>query len=75
MEILLLITIYIVFFAISIAILRWAFRINDIVTRLEHISMSNQEIVKALADIRSSIHRNNYLSQNNGNDTEPNEDK
>jgi hypothetical protein len=70
MEILLLITLYVVFFAISVAILRWAFRINDIVTRLEHISMSNQDIVKALRDVRTSINKTNNLSQQNKNETE-----
>ena len=75
MEILLLILFYVVLFAVYIAILRWAFRINDIVTRLEHVSMSNHRIVEILEDVKAAINRNNSLSQQIGNETESSEEK
>jgi len=68
MEILALIFINIIFFFIAVLVLRWALRINDIVTRLEHISMSNQKIYEILGNIRSILVKNNSPQNNSDNE-------
>ena len=68
MEILALIFINIIFFFIAVLVLRWALRINDIVTRLEHISMSNQKIYEVLGNIRSILIKNNSPQNNSDNE-------
>ena len=45
----------ILFLSIFVIILRWAFRINDIVKRLEHVSMSNQRVLETLREIQLTI--------------------
>lgn len=75
MESLIIIILYIVFFAISIAILRWALRINVIVEQLDDIALSNRKIVQNLEAIKGSLDRQDDASKQSGIDLESHHDK
>ena len=69
------IILYIIYFAISVAILRWILRINVIIEKLDDIAASNHKISQDLEMIKASLEIETGSSKLSENEDESHHDK